>query len=96
MEKVISSYETMFIVDVTGGEEATAAVVAKFKALIEANGTIGEWNEWGKRKLAYPINDMTEGYYILVTFKSEPSFTTELQRLFNINESIMRSLIIKV
>ncbi len=96
MEKVISSYETMFIVSVTGGEEATAAVVAKFKALIEANGTIGEWNEWGKRKLAYPINDMTEGYYILVTFKSEPNFIAELQRLFNINENIMRSLVIKV
>jgi small subunit ribosomal protein S6 len=85
----------MFIIDVTGGEETTAAVVAKFKTLIEANGTIDTYSEWGKRRLAYPINDLTEGYYVLVTFKSEPGFIAELQRLFNINENIMRSLIIK-
>ena len=62
MENKLVSYETMYIVDSTGSEETTAALVNKFKTLIEQNGTIESFNEWGKRKLAYPINDMTEGY----------------------------------
>ena len=56
MENIKASYETMFIVETTKGEEKVAAVVAKFKALIEANGEVESFNEWGKRKLAYPIN----------------------------------------
>ena len=95
MEKILSKYETMFIVDVSGGEEATAAVVEKFKSLIEANGTVESFDEWGKRRLAYPINDMNEGYYVLVNFEAEPSFVAELERIFNITEGVMRSMTIK-
>ncbi len=95
MEKILSKYETMFIVDVSGGEEATAAVVEKFKSLIEANGTVESFDEWGKRRLAYPINDMNDGYYVLVNFEAEPSFVAELERIFNITEGIMRSMTIK-
>ena len=94
MENIKASYETMFIVDMTKGEEAVAAVVAKFKALIEANGEVESFNEWGKRKLAYPINDLTEGYYVLVNYKAETSFVAELN--FNISEDIMRSMTISV
>lgn len=96
MEKVKSSYETMFIVDSSKGEDAVAATVAKFKSLIEANGEIETFNEWGKRKLAYPINDLTEGYYVLVGYKAETSFVAELERIFNITEDIMRSMTVKV
>ena len=96
MEKILATYETMYIVDSTGTEEATAAVVNKFKALIEENGTIESFNEWGKRKLAYPINDMTEGYYVLVNYKSNPSFVAELERIFNITEGVMRSMTTRV
>ena len=96
MEKVKSSYETMFIVDSSKGEDAVAATVAKFKSLIEANGEIESFNEWGKRKLAYPINDLTEGYYVLVDYKAETSFVAELERIFNITEDIMRSMTVKV
>lgn len=96
MEKVKSSYETMFIVDSSKGEDAVAATVAKFKSLIEANGEIEAFNEWGKRKLAYPINDLTEGYYVLVDYKAETSFVAELERIFNITEDIMRSMTVKV
>lgn len=96
MEKVKSSYETMFIVDSSKGEEAVAATVAKFKSLIEANGEVEAFNEWGKRKLAYPINDLTEGYYVLVNYKAETSFVAELERIFNITEDIMRSMTVKV
>ena len=96
MEKVKSSYETMFIVVSSKGEDAVAATVAKFKSLIEANGEIETFNEWGKRKLAYPINDLTEGYYVLVDYKAETSFVAELERIFNITEDIMRSMTVKV
>ena len=96
MEKVINSYETLFIVDPTIGDDAIKAAVDKFTALIADNGTIGEINEWGKRRLAYPINDINEGYYVVVSFKSEPEFPSELERLFNINDAIMRSLVIKL
>ena len=92
MEKILATYETMYIVDSTGSEEATAALVNKFKALIEENGTIESFNEWGKRKLAYPINDMTEGYYVLVNYTADPSFVDELERIFNITEGVMQSL----
>ena len=91
MENKLVSYETMYIIDSTGSEETTAALVNKFKTLIEQNGTIESFNEWGKRKLAYPINDMTEGYYVLVNYTADPSFVAELERIFNITEGVMRS-----
>ena len=96
MEKVINSYETLFIVDVTGGEEATKATVTKFTDIIAKNAEIVEVAEWGKRRLAYPINDMPEGYYVVVTFKGEPQFPAELERLYNIDESVMRSIVVKL
>jgi small subunit ribosomal protein S6 len=96
MEKVINSYETLFIVDVTNGEEAAKASVAKFTDIIAKNAEIVEVSDWGKRRLAYPINDMPEGYYVVTTFKSAPEFPSELERLFNIDERIMRSLILKL
>ena len=95
MEKILSKYETMFIVDVSGGEEATSAVVAKFKSLIEANGTVESFDEWGKRRLAYPINDMNDGYYVLVKFEAGRGVASQLERSFNITEGVMRSMTLK-
>ena len=96
MEKVINSYETMFIVDVANGEEAAKATVAKFTDIIAKNAEIVEVADWGKRRLAYLINDKPEGYYTVVTFKSEPEFPAELERLYNIDETIMRSMVIRL
>ena len=96
MENIINSYETLFITDLSNGEEATKATVNKFTGLIGSNGEIVEVSEWGKRRLAYPINDMNEGYYTVVTHKSPASFLAELDRLFNIDESIMRSMTVKL
>ena len=96
MEKVINSYECLFIVDVTVDEAETEATVNKFTSLIEANAEVVDVAKWGKRRLAYPINDMPEGYYVVVTFKSAPEFPGEMDRLFNIDEKIMRSMIIKL
>ena len=90
MEKKICSYETLFAVNGTLAEDDTKAVVEKFVALINENATDVNVNEWGKRRFAYPINYVTEGYYVLVSYKSEPSFPIELDRVFGITESVLR------
>jgi small subunit ribosomal protein S6 len=94
MAKVTGNYETLYIVNSGVGEEGIAALVEKFKALAEEHGTLGEVNEWGNRRLAYPINDLLEGYYVLMTFSSDPSFPMELDRVFKITDGILRSIII--
>ena len=97
MEIIKNFYESLFIVDVTGGEDAVKASVAKFVGLINDNAeTVYEVNEWGKRRLAYPINDKPEGYYVVVTFKADPEFPAEFERLANIDESILRSMVIRL
>ena len=96
MDKVINSYEVMFIANVAKGEEATEATVNKFVSIIEANAEVVDVAKWGKRRLAYPIQDMPEGFYTVVTFKSAPEFPSELERLMNIDESVMRSLVVKL
>ena len=93
MAKISEKYEVMYIINPNVGEEGIANLVEKFKALIEQNGTIDEMEEMGKRKLAYDINYISEGYYVLVKFTSEPGFPAELDRVFGITEGILRSLI---
>jgi len=94
MEKNNGSYEVLFVVDLTPGEEAVKALVEKFTSLIAANGTVNEVNEWGKRRLAYPINDKNDGYYVLVKFSAPTDFPAELERIFNITDGIMRSMVL--
>ena len=96
MEKVINSYESLFIVDVTVGEEATEATVNNFLSLIEANAEVVDVAKWGKRRLAYPLNDMPEGYYVVATYKAEGNFPAEFERLCNIDETVMRSMTLKL
>ena len=96
MENVINSYETLFIADVSNGEDAAKATAEKFTSLIASNGEIVEVDTWGKRRLAYLINDMSEGYYTVVTFKAVPSFIAELERQFNIDVTVMRSMTIRL
>ena len=69
-------------------------MVAKFKTLVENNGTLAEIDEWGKRRLAYPINDLNDGYYVLMTFSAKPEFPRELDRILRITDGVMRSLIV--
>ena len=95
MEKILNSYETLFVVDCSIGEDAVKATVEKFTAMIAENGTIESVDEWGKRRLAYPINDQNDGYYVLVNFESESEFPAELERVFGINENILRSIVIR-
>lgn len=93
MAKTSENYEVMYIIDLDQGEEGIAAIVARFKELIEANGTINELDEWGKRRMAYMINDKPEGYYVLVKFTSTPDFPAELDRILKITDGVMRSMI---
>jgi small subunit ribosomal protein S6 len=95
MEKITSKYEVIYVVDGTLAEEAATELINKFKAMIEANATIDDVQEWGKRKLAYPINDVTDGYYTLVHFTSAHDFPAELERNFNITDGILRALVVK-
>ena len=94
MAKVSANYEVVFVVDPAQGEEGVAAVVNSFKSLIEQNSSAVEVEEWGTRKLAYPIDYKTEGYYVLVNFTSAPEFPRELDRKLRIADGIMRSLIV--
>ena len=92
MAKINANYEVVYILDPAMGEEAIAAMVAKFKTLVETQGTVSEVDEWGKRRLAYPINDLNEGYYVLMNFESKPEFPAELERVMKITEGVMRCL----
>ena len=90
----MAKYETMLVTSSALDEEASAALVGKFKSLIEANGTIDSVDDWGKRRLAYPINDEEEGVYTVINFTSAPEFPAELDRVYKITDGVLRSLII--
>ena len=93
MAKTSEKYEVLYVLNPNLTEEETQAVVEKFKTLIEQNGTIDEMEEWGKRKLAYEINYLTEGYYVLVKFTSGPELPAELDRILGITDGVIRSLV---
>ncbi len=90
----MNNYEVLYVIDGTLSDEAIKDQVAKFTDLVTANGgEIVQVDEWGKRRLAYQINYKSEGYYVLMNFKSEPDFPAELERNFGINEGIMRYMV---
>ena len=95
MTEHINKYETIMVLDATKTEEETAALLGKFTSLIEKHGEIESVDEWGKRKLAYPINFMNEGYYVLVNFTSDPEFPKELERVYKITDGVMRSIVVR-
>ena len=94
MAKVSANYEVVYIIDPAQGEEGVAALVNNFKTLAEQNGSAVEVEEWGSRKLAYPINFKNDGYYVLMSFTSEPTFPRELSRKLRIADGVMRSMVV--
>jgi small subunit ribosomal protein S6 len=96
MANLPGKYESIFIVSPAVNEEDTKAIVTRFTDLVTANATLESCDEWGKRKLAYPINDFTEGYYVLMTFTAPTDFVAELSRIYNITDGVIRSLVIRV
>ena len=98
MAKLSAKYELMVVFSLAKGEENAQALWAKFKAMIEENAELGEIDGWIKRKLAYPIhygtaNYETDGYYVVVTFSAKPDFPAELDRVLNITDGVLRSMI---
>ena len=93
MAKTTEKYEVLYVLNPNLTEEETQAIVEKFKTLIEQNGTVDEMEEWGKRKLAYAINYLTEGYHVLVKFTSGPGLPAELDRILGITDGVIRSLV---
>lgn len=91
---MLKKYETIFIINPEVGEENTKALVEKFKTMIETSAQLESIDEWGKRKLAYEINDKTEGYYVLVNFSASPDFPSELERVYKITEGILKFITI--
>ena len=92
MPKLNEKYETMVVFSLKNGEEQIEGLREKFTSLIEANAELVSVNEWGKRRLAYPINYENDGYYVLYSFDSKPDFPKELERVFNITEGVIRFL----
>ena len=88
-------YETVIVTSAKLGEEGSAALVERFKALIAEHGTVQSVDDWGKRRFAYPIQKQNEGYYTLINFESMPDFTAELDRRYQIADGILRTLIVK-
>ena len=94
----MNRYELTYIIDTALEESTRKELVEKYAELIKQNGgEIEKIDEtWGKRRLAYAINDMWEGWYVLVTFKSEGEVPKEVERNLEINDKILRYLIIKL
>ena len=90
----LKDYEIVMVFSLSKGEEAVNALKTTFTDLISKNGTLGEVEEWGKKKLAYAINYETDGYYVLINFSSDESFPAELDRVINITDGVLRSLIV--
>ena len=92
MAKTIQQYENTMILNTKKGEDGINALVEKFKNLISENGTIDNVDDWGKRRLAYEIEDEQEGYYVMITFTSKPDFPAELDRIYNITDGVLLPL----
>ncbi len=90
-----NNYETILIVNSNLDEAAIKATIEKFVNLIAEHGTVVSTEEWGKRKLAYPIKKMNEGYYVLITFSSNPDFIAELERIYKITDEVIKHIVIK-
>ncbi len=90
-----AKYEAAMIFTVANGEETTQSLKEKFNDLIAKNGTIENVDDWGKRRLAYLINDEAEGYYVFFNFESEANFPAELERIAKITDGVLRLMVIK-
>lgn len=92
---VTNKYEVAMVFSVKNGDETVNALNEKFQALIAENATVENVDDWGKRKLAYPINYENDGYYVFTTFVSAPEFPAELERVAGITDGVLRIMVIK-
>ena len=92
----MNKYEVMYVIDAALEDSARNELISYFSGIVEKNaGTIDRVDEWGKRRLAYAINYKTEGYYVLMYVTAPADLPRELERNFQINEAVLRSLVIR-
>ncbi|WP_432662028.1 30S ribosomal protein S6 [Wukongibacter baidiensis] len=89
-------YETLYVLKPDLEEEKRVALIEKFKTIIEKDGEIEEVNEWGNKKLAYEIDKIKEGYYVLVNFKANTDLPKELERNFRISDDVIRYIVVNL
>jgi small subunit ribosomal protein S6 len=95
--EMMRNYETIFILHPSFDEEAVKTAVDKFKGVIETEGgVIDNVDLWGKRRLAYEIDKVNEGIYVLFNFQAEPELPKELDRIFRITDGVIRHIIVKL
>lgn len=93
----MNKYESLYVLKPDIEEEARKALIEKFKTLVEQNGgKVEKVDEWGQRKLAYEIDYIKEGYYVLMTFESGSELPAELERNYNISDSVLRYNVIRL
>ena len=91
----MNNYETVMIINSNLEEAAIKSTIQKITDLIAQNGKVESTEEWGKKKLAYPIQKQSEGYYTQVNFSSNPDFIDELNRVYNITDEVIKHIIVK-
>ncbi len=90
----MKTYEMLYVLDATLSDEAKDAFVAKFEGVVTDNGgKVISTDKWGVKKLAYPINYKTDGYYVLMTFEAEGGVVKELDRIAGLQAEVLRTLI---
>ncbi len=90
-------YELMYIVKPSLDEEARGALIARLHEILTSNGaTIDNVDEWGLRDLAYEIDHITKGYYVVTTFTSDERAINEFDRLTRINRDVIRHMIVRL
>ncbi len=90
----MTNYEVMIVIDNALTDEEREATLERIRGIIAAEGEVGETDVWGVRKLAYPINKKTEGYYVVIPFSAGPDFPKELDRRLRISDSVIRHMIV--
>lgn len=91
----MTKYEMLYILDSSLTEEARESIITKFEDLVKGSGVVEKTERWGEKKLCYPINYKSEGYYVLMTFEAEKTLVVELKRVAGITDGIIRRLITK-
>lgn len=90
------NYQAVVVVDPRLDEPSIKQAVDRFSKLIETKGEVAKLDQWGRRRLAYAINHLTEGFYVVAEFKADPSLIQELDRMFEIGEEYVRAKIVRV
>lgn len=91
----MNKYESIFVISALLEDEKIQEIITKVKSLIESSAQLEKVEEWGKKRLAYEINDQKEGYYTLMHFSAEPEFPAELERIYKITEDVIKYIIVR-